>query len=478
MRTACLTLLVFLPMSLPAQEAPSDVAARLEITSTSEKAIDLFWVALSDVQNYEVKAAEHFERALDLDPAFGLARVMHACTAPDFDSEERESEARRGLSYLATATGHEQLVGLAWYQRKCRRDWAFAKQLFAVAVDRMPGEAFLAYQLAMAAPMTSWEQKRDALEAVAARFPDFSPTYNYLAAYNLRTGRNERAVAAARTYVTLEPELPNAHETYAWVLQWLGRYSEAADHARRAIDLGAPPGWHDRLANVLQLSGRGEEARDVLGRALELAAPGERLDLLFALGNSYLLDGIGERAVEAFLQTAGEAERLDRPIYVAAAYEQAAITDGVLGDGRAIEDFLVKSAAARGPDHPRHIWASGLAHGFAGETESSRLEAEKLAGRGQEALDDAAHLLYGLSYLRDGAYEEAESELRRADPASPLTEALLADCYLGLDRTAEARNMLDQALGFTRLDMKENTGDELGLAYAALLGPRFDSRTE
>ena len=479
MRVICLTLLAFLPASLPTQQAPADSAVRLEITSTSEEAIELFWMALSETQNYqETMSAQHLASALELDPTFGLARVAHACMATGLNAEWSKSDARRGLSDLAMASGNEQLVGLAWYQRRCRRDWAFAKQLFAVAVERMPGEPFLAYQLAMAAPMTAWEQKRDALERVADRFPDFSPTYNYLAIYNLRTGRNERAEAAAQTYVTLEPDLPNAHDTYAQVLQWLGRYEEAADHARRAIELGAPPAWHDRLANILQLSGRGGEARAVLEAALEIADPDDRPDLLFALGNSFLLDGVEERAVETFQQTALEAERLDRPVYVAAAYEQAAITDGLLGDGRAIEGHLAAAAAVRGLEHPRHIRASGLAYGFAGETEWSRREAGRLAERGQEAWAASAHLLEGLSYLRDGAYDEAESELRLADPARPLTAALLAECYLGMNRLGDGRDMLDQALSFTRLDLKENTGDELGLAYARLLRPQFNSGTE
>jgi adenylate cyclase len=104
------------------------------------------------------------------------------------------------------------------------------------------------------------------------------------------------ALSLARESVALDPYLPEAHATMAWVLHWSYRRSEAIAAFERAFELN--PNLADgRFTLVLYQNGRAHEAIPVMKRIMRLD-PFPPAVYLSYLGNAYYLLGEYEKSLE------------------------------------------------------------------------------------------------------------------------------------------------------------------------------------
>lgn len=451
------------PAALGAQEAEAvkvklqePEGARLKVTSSSPEAIKLFWAGVHDGQNITyTRAAERLAEALELDPEFGLAHVAHAVFAVGLDRADREAQTRKGLAYLASASTEELLVGLAW------REWRLgepqtARALFGLASKMMPGEPALAYQHAMMAGMDGGPaQSALALEQVIEQFPDFAAAYNNLAYFRWYTGDQTGALEAVNTYVEMMPDHPNAHDSYAELYQWAGRYDDAIKHYQKANELMESYAWYTGLADAHQLAGEGDKARKALTRAAEIAVtPAQKANIIRATGISYMLDGQREPAIEMFTTAASQAEALEIKPLAAAAWQHAAIADAMLGDGAQAAGFLAKSGAVVGEENPGHLAATSLVHGTLGNVDMALSAADQLASVAASPYwKSGAHMMRGFALIQQGDAAAAEAELTQADPERLMTKALLAECYHKTGRTADAMALRDDVLGFREANL-------------------------
>jgi tetratricopeptide (TPR) repeat protein len=426
-------------------------AAKFKVTSSSPEAIKLFWAGVHDGQNITfTRAGERLSKALELDPAFGLARMAHAAYAVGLNRAEREAEFERGLADLAAASTEELLVGLAW------RSWRLgepvkARKLFGVLREMLPGEPWLAYQHAMLAGIEGGAgQIVNELGEVIEQFPDFAASYNNLAYMRWYTGDQSGALESVKTYVSMMPDHPNAYDSYAELHQWAGHYSEAIKHYEKANELMESYAWYTGLADAYQLAGEGEKARKALTRAAEIAVtPAQRLNIIRASGISYLLDGQRDKAIETFLTVANKAEAEGLSNLAAQAYQHAAVTDVTLGDGQAAEGYLAKFAALVPEDAPGLLAARALVHGTMGNADKAHEMADRLAEVAPGPYwESGAHILRGFAYIQQGDAPAAEAELAQANAENLLTKTFLAVCYQETGRQADAVALRDDVLGF------------------------------
>jgi hypothetical protein len=87
---------------------------RLEVTTTSSEARTAFMGGLEDLMSvFPNRATARLKRAVDLDPAFGLARVIHGVNAPGLTAAQRNEEIARGVADAAKASPTELLLAMA-----------------------------------------------------------------------------------------------------------------------------------------------------------------------------------------------------------------------------------------------------------------------------------------------------------------------------------------------------------------------------
>jgi adenylate cyclase len=110
-------------------------------------------------------------------------------------------------------------------------------------------------------------------------------------------GAIELALSLARRAVELDPHLPEAHATHAWVLHWHYRRAEAIAAFERAFELN--PNLADgRIVLVLYQNGRAPESLERMKRIMR-NDPFPPAVYSSYLGNAYYLTGQYERALES-----------------------------------------------------------------------------------------------------------------------------------------------------------------------------------
>ncbi|NNG16943.1 MAG: tetratricopeptide repeat protein, partial [Gemmatimonadales bacterium] len=267
-------------IALAQQTLESPAAAKLEVTSASEEANKHFWAGVHDADNiFFARAATHFEKALEADPKFGLARVFHGRNAVGLSQAQRLEQINQGISELSGATTGELLTALGM------REWTAgnpkeAMALFGTASKMMPGDPHLAlYKAFVTGGATNPERGIAATRAVTERFPEFAAAWNILGYQLYNSGNQAGGLAAIRKYAELAGDHPNPHDSYAELLQWSGRYDAAMKHYHRATELDPTfDQGYMGMAEVAQMKGEGKHAREHLAKAIEHAlTPGAKL---------------------------------------------------------------------------------------------------------------------------------------------------------------------------------------------------------
>ncbi|MGH7699273.1 MAG: hypothetical protein ACREMJ_01965 [Gemmatimonadales bacterium] len=435
-----------------AQEVAVESPARLRVTTTSEEAARHFWTGIGDARNiFFSRAIMHFDRAIALDGELGLARVARAVFAPGLTSDQRKAEVDRGLAAMTSATTGELVTALA-FREFVAGNTRQTHMLFKTASKMLPGDPALAFYAAQTTTGVEGPLRgREALREVTEKFPDDAATYNILAYTSWQTGDRPAALAAVKRYVELAPDHPNPHDSYAELLQWDRRFSEALAHYGRAIALDSSyTEAYIGTAEVLQLMGRGAEARRQIEAAITRApSTPTRINYMRAVAHSFLLDGRLKEGMDRLAAAARDAQADNRDGIAAQAHRQMALADATLGRGSAIAAHLKAAAEIGGVDAPEQLATVAVAHGTAGDLPTARKAAEQLATAAQTRTQfaGASHAANAVILLRENKAKEALAELAGVEGDDPLVRALRAECHRAMGNVAEARTLRDQVLG-------------------------------
>ena len=414
------------------QAAPTEQknAPAREIGTTSAEARAEFVSAIADVYNiFPERAVQHFDRALQLDPHYALARAIRANTAPGLTPDEQSAQLDQAVAEAAAGPNQEVLNVLAWRARDVQERRILLQGLVALA----PKTATYAYRLALTEPETP--QRIAALQRVAQDFPDFAPVHNVLAYMIWDTGNHDAALREVQQYVQMLPDHPNPHDSYAELLQRSGRYPEALEHYGHAI--AKAPDFAEAYAGraeVYQLTGKPAQARAEWQQAIAHEVPAAQGQHYGTLAGSYLLEGNRKLALAAI----GDAVKAGAFAQPGVPHALMAMIEGSGGNVAAARGHLAEVGA-----HPprTELWA-GLAALYSGDIDAARAA----AGRAAKAGDPAAHVLNSILASGAGDIATAQQELQSASGANgdALARAFLAEALARAGRKADAQSLRDQ----------------------------------
>ncbi len=431
----------------------SPAAERLRVTTTSEEASRHFFAGVTEARHFFTsKATMHFDRAIAGDPNLSLARVFRAAWEPGPTQAERAANIDRAVATMNGATTNELVIALAL--REFTNN-ARAHELWETAVKLMPGDPNVAFYAALTTPAPG---SVAAMRAVTERFPDDAPAFNILAYQLWQQGDHEGGFKAVRRYVELAPDHPNSHDSYAELLQWSGRLTEAQAHYARAAQLDSTfSEAYMGIAEVLQLSGRGADAR----RQIQLAiahSPSKANTIAYTrdLARSFLMDGMVKEGMDQFTNALRDAQALNRPGLIAQIHRDMAFFDAQLGRGTAIVVHLA-AAAAGGADDPMQIEMTAAAHAVGGDINVARQATQKLTTLAQPDNQFATHVaaLNAIISLRENKPKEALSQLAGAPLDDAWVRTLTAECYAATGNLADARALKNQVLNDPQLNFDD-----------------------
>jgi tetratricopeptide (TPR) repeat protein len=440
-----------------AQQTEVAAPARLEVTTASAVANQHFWAAIEEAQNIRfTSAAERLKSALDLDPSFGMARALHGFVAPGMTTTERSTEITRGITEMADATPAELLTAMAW------REWTTgntteAKSLIDAAANLVPGDPYVAWYQAQLTAVTGDVQTGIAVfRSVIERFPDNAPAYNILGYRLYQTGDRQGGLEMIEKYVSMVPDHPNSHDSYAEILAWEGHFEKALSEYRRTLELDES--WVQGLtgqAEVLQMMGKGKEARVKLTEAIAIARTvSGRINLHRAIANSFIRDGDRKSAMEHLETAASVAAENDLSNLEALAYQEVALYEGALGDGNRIEAHLVAASNAGSSNVIRHHAMATFAYASAGMTVEARESATTLEEMAESpSWINVSHVANGMISLVENNPSEAMTELSAADPDDMFCRILIAETYREMGNKTEADALRTDVLADRRINL-------------------------
>lgn len=442
--------------------------AKLELTTASAEARTAFTTALEDFGNaFAARGATWLQRAIELDPTFGLARVIRGVLAPGLTADQRNEEISRGMADATKATAGEMLVASA-YRESFRQNVTGARAILAAAITMMPGEPSIAFRRAMLAANLPGGVPTDVippLRAVIERFPDYAPAYNALADAQWTAGSRVEAMRTAMTYVQKAPTHPKSHDTYAELLQWDGRYEEAIPHYTRAIELDptfVQGVWG--LSEVYALQGKGDLARQTITSAIpNLTVPVQAVTAHARIGNSYVLEGNTKAALAAFGTMIAEAKKANLPGPEAQAHIAMMNVEAAFGDPKNVAAHL-GHLASLSPAPPvlagnpaGRFVNQGTIHALAGQTAQARVYLDSLTQRAQtnpgDAITAQRHQLTGWVLHGEGKFTEALAEFRQANQQNAGVRSGIAITLFKLGNVAEARSLRDELANRRNLNL-------------------------
>ncbi len=432
--------------SLAQTEVESPAGDLLDVTASSAEAADKFWSALDDIENiFPRRAVMTLEETMRLDPGMGLAHVLYGQSTPGLTREEREEYFSTGLAALSHAPTAELLTGLG-LRAQSNGEPEEARMLYKAAQLLVPADPHVAYRIALLTgtidgQAIGFEAMNDMIET----FPDFAPAWNILGYQRWAMGDEEGAIEALERYLKLAPQHPNSHDSYGEILQWAGRWDDAAAHYRRALELD--PGYqaaYTGLAEIAQLSGDGEAAREFLTQQSQFATtPQNAIHTRRAIANSYVIDGNFDRALEVLTAAAAEAEAEGYTGVARLTHQQAALIAAADGDADQARAHLDRSWDLDGANTPFQAAVTMFAMASAGDVTTATEALEALADEVGDASNWRTTLLAGEAaiLLAQEDYGDADELLAKTDPQNAYARALLAECEKELDHEAIADNL-------------------------------------
>lgn len=436
-----------------AAQAQQGEQRSLSFTSTSEAARTATYNAAVDFFNvYFERSAARAKEGMTLDPNLGMARALYAwANPPGLTAAMREQELNRAVADAARNSTPELLATMmirAIALNRANEAGVFIDAMIALLPDD-PVPQYL-----KATRNSEPAQTVANLEALVAKFTDFAPAYNILAYQRWAAGDRDGALSAVQEYVRLAPDHPNAHDSYAEILQFMGRLPEALQHYQRAIEIdrsyaAAPVG----VAEVHMLMGHPSVAREAYMKAADVAsAPAAKLNTRAMSALTYALEGRARDAVRELNAIASSAETQNLKPQAANYHRTSALIEALLGDRRQVDGHLAKAAELGGAEAPAQLRFTALAFAAVGHLDVAKGAAAKYAAataNGTAAQRRTAREVNAVIAAAEKDFARAQSELKEAGAAATLGKAIVAEALSKAGRKAEAQALKAEVTGST-----------------------------
>ncbi|MEZ5358800.1 MAG: tetratricopeptide repeat protein [Candidatus Zixiibacteriota bacterium] len=455
---------------------------KIPLTTKSEKAKEYFIKGRQLADKLRIQESqEYFQKAVDEDPNFALARLNLAFAQPTtvafFDSFNKakaladkasEGERLQILGFEALGLNGDAAAQLEMYQKLI--------QLYPddERAHNLLGNHYFGQQ--------KYDKAIEQYEIAMKINPEFSQPLNQLGyAYRFQEdyARSERAF---KKYIALIPNDPNPYDSYAEMLLKIGRHDESIKNYEKALQIN--PGFvnsHFGIASNYLYKGEPDMARKQLQKFYDNAVnDGQRRTALTLMAVTYVDEG---RFDDAF-------KMLDKQYDFAAAISDTSAMAGdfvqrgnvLLAAGspeKALQYYKkavdIIQASSRSDEIKKqnklgYLYNAGRANVAMGQLAEAKGMAEKFSKAAQAAHTQfqiyQAYELNGLIAMAEKRYDDAIENFAAGNPLDPNIIFQLAKAYEASGDKKMAQKFYDKAADFNPL---------LNLRYAFI---RNDARTK
>ena len=465
-RPVSLAVAMLTATAVPAASQSSHAAGKIPISTASSEARADFVKGRTLAENLRLEDSRaHFRSAIAKDPAFALAHLNLATSAPT--GTEFFEHLGHAVKLADRVSPGERLV-IEAADAGANGDAAKALALLQRLVADYPDDERGRFQLGGA-----YFGRQDYERAIAEYrrateiAPGFAPAYN-IVGYAYRTvGRYQEAEQAFRKYIGLIPNDPNPYDSYAELLMKMGRFDESIAQYRKALELNpefAPS--YIGIASNLMFQGRHDASRAEARKLYDAARnDGEKRAAMFAATVSYLDEGKTDPALA----------ELERQYALG---EETGDAGAMAGDATSMGNVLLE--VGRPADALQHfqravqvVGASGLSdeikennrliHRYnvarvalaMGDVPTARREGSALL-KAAEAKKNPfqirlGHEVAGMIALAEKRWDGALAHLERANLQDPYNLYRQGLAYEGKGDREKARAAFASAVGFNQL---------------------------
>jgi serine/threonine protein kinase len=258
---------------------------------------------------YPEKAAEYFQKAVEIDSSFAMAYVYMALSSDFFavmDPFASLSSQKETLDlakkYAHKVTDKERWVIDGWrafYNHNFELAYDLARKLVEEYPEYKQGNYILTFS---AWAVNEIESCKIALERLLEMDPTYGPDYNMLSYIHSLLGNHPEAISAIKKYIVLLPDDWNPYDS-AWEIHMrAGKFDEALNYCKEALKRNAD--WrqfHRLIGYTLLLKGEGNEARAKFSLEATMV-PAAVVWRTRDAGCSYLFEGRYKEAQAEFIK--------------------------------------------------------------------------------------------------------------------------------------------------------------------------------
>jgi len=446
---------LWLPSLILAQEV------EMTITTSSEKALNYFLQGRGKLEVVQTKeAVQAFNHALNLDPDFALAHLYRYNSG--LGSLERlQAHLDKAVALQDKVSPGEKLL-IEYSLAAQARDIVKLRETVKALLGLLPGDkrvgdmaaAFYHYY------ERDYDKALPLYKKVMQLDADFAPVYNNLGYCYTAMKQFPEAEKAFLRQIELIPNTANSYDSYAELLQKMGRFEESITQYQLALE--KDPAFSMALSGIggnYLLMKNYDKAMHYYNRWFEeteiLASRFTALDKLISV---HLFKGAFDAALKVNQRYLALATAHDRPAYACRAH----IGDGfVLGATGHIDDAmgcyqktidLAKSAAL--PDAVKANFIRGsrysmcltLLEGGRVEEALPKIEVLRKEMHQKQRSGDVQwfHMLDGLVAAQQGAYEKALNHYKQSWVESALTKWHMAEAYRQMGKQTEVDRLLKE----------------------------------
>jgi len=272
----------------------------LPITTSSDDARNIFREGRAYLENVHVtRAAELFDKAIDLDNDFALAHLFRAGTfVGGFNVARDHLDIAVGL--IDKVTGGEK--NLILYQQavsdgdQVRQKMFLDNLIVSFPYNKRIQQLAGNYYFGISDYETALKHLRKSIKIDE----DFAPSYNMIGYAESSLENYDAAETAFKKYIDLMPEHPNPYDSYAELLQTRGRYDESIAQYQKAYEkdntfLTALTGiGHNHV-----FKGEYDKARELYNQSLSNSTTiNQKLGSLFWTATSHVHEGNIDEAMK------------------------------------------------------------------------------------------------------------------------------------------------------------------------------------
>jgi tetratricopeptide (TPR) repeat protein/predicted Ser/Thr protein kinase len=470
-----------------------------EVTTHSFEAYRFYQRGLENWWRFEFsEARENFQRAIAVDSTFAMAHlILGLMQVSVFDPFTDLSSARNSLRlahrHAAKATKKEQLLIKA-ITTLYDRDYPGAESMLIDFVERYPYEMVgIDYLWWISFGLNKLDQAIWASEVEVKADPAHAGAYNQLAYAYAFKNEADKAIAAVKKYMALDPDVENAYDSACEVYIQLGQYGAARDLCEKALQMH--PEWtrfYEYLGYSYLFEGDGDKARENI-RRLAAADSSRKAWTAKIVGCSYVFEAQYRNALAEFQRALALALRSGQDLEALRGYFDLSKLYAAQGNYTAalqtISDAKQFSAKVYpGAFNPVPIWAEYLAGRVnvrKGELSAAESKAAKMMqmieGDKYDGFLEFSHLLQAEVHVARGKGEAAQKALNKAPGLRnyfPRAHVLLADThrllndvesaiteYLTFDDAIALRNYIQGGDYFDYFDERSKVNFHLAKLY-------------